>query len=299
MSGDRSSSGSLTTRWLERLFPGVVSEPQDREDLIALLKQARDRALFDTEALAMIEGVLQVSDLQVRDIMIPRAQMVVVGRDHELNRVLPVVTESAHSRFPVIDDDRTEVVGIMLAKDLLQYCGEDAPRFKIRDIVRSAVFVPESKRLNVLLREFRASRNHMAIVIDEYGNAAGLVTIEDVLEQIVGEIEDEYDFDEGAFILRRGPNSYTIKAHTAIEDFNEYFEVAFDNRDFDTIGGLTVNAFGHLPARGESVVVGGFRFTVVRADSRRVRLLKVERIGDSSGASGESAGVPLSTKDGN
>ena len=299
MSEDRSASGSLTTRWLERLFPGVVSEPRDRQDLIALLKQAKDRALFDTEALAMIEGVLQVSDLQVRDIMIPRAQMVVVGRDHELNRVLPVVTESAHSRFPVIDDDRTEVVGIMLAKDLLQYCGEDAPRFKIRDIVRSAVFVPESKRLNVLLREFRASRNHMAIVIDEYGNAAGLVTIEDVLEQIVGEIEDEYDFDEGAFILRRGPNSYTIKAHTAIEDFNEYFAVAFDDRDFDTIGGLTINAFGHLPARGESVVVGGFRFTVVRADSRRVRLLNVERIGDSSGASGESAGVLLSTKDGN
>ena len=299
MSEDRNASGSLTTRWLKRLFPGVVGEPRDRQELIALLKQAKDRALFDTEALAMIEGVLQVSDLQVRDIMIPRAQMVVVGRDHELKQVLPVATESAHSRFPVIDDDRAEVVGIMLAKDLLQYCGEDARRFKIRDIVRSAVFVPESKRLNVLLREFRASRNHMAIVIDEYGNAAGLVTIEDVLEQIVGEIEDEYDFDEGAFILRRGPNSYTIKAHTAIEDFNEYFEVAFDDSDFDTIGGLTVNAFGHLPARGESVVVSGFRFTVVRADSRRVRLLNVERIGDSSGASRESVGMRLSTKGGN
>ena len=298
MSEDRNGSGSLTTRWLERLFPGVVSEPRDRQDLIALLKQAKDRALFDTEALAMIEGVLQVSDLQVRDIMIPRAQMVVVGRDHELNRVLPVVTESAHSRFPVIDDDRTEVVGIMLAKDLLQYCGEDAPRFKIRDIVRSAVFVPESKRLNVLLREFRASRNHMAIVIDEYGNAAGLVTIEDVLEQIVGEIEDEYDFDEGAFILKRGPNSYTVKAHTAIDDFNEYFQVAFDDTDFETIAGLTVNALGHLPARGESVVLGGFRFTVVRADSRTVRLLNVERIDDTSDPAGGSAGTVLSTKGG-
>jgi magnesium and cobalt transporter len=275
---DRSTNGSFALRWLERLLPGMVGEPKDRDELIDLLKQAKDRALFDTEALAMMEGVLQVADLRVRDIMIPRAQMVVIGRDHELSQVLPVVVESAHSRFPVIDDDRAEVVGILLAKDLLQYCSGDTPRFKMRDIVRSAVFVPESKRLNVLLREFRASRNHMAIVIDEYGNAAGLVTIEDVLEQIVGEIEDEYDFDEGAFILRRGPNNYTVKAHTTIEDFNEYFDVHFDHSDYDTIGGLTVNAFGHLPERGESVIAEGFRFTVVRADSRKVRLLDVERI---------------------
>ena len=277
MNEDR-SSGSLAARWLERLFPGMVGEPRDRGDLIALLKQAKDRALFDTEALAMMEGVLQVSDLQVRDIMIPRAQMVVVARDAELSQVLPVAVESAHSRFPVIDDDRAEVVGILLAKDLLQYCGKNAPRFKMRDIVRSAVFVPESKRLNVLLREFRASRNHMAIVIDEYGSAAGLVTIEDVLEQIVGEIEDEYDFDEGAFILRRGVNSYTVKAHTTLEDFNEHFGSDFDDTNYDTVGGLTVHAFGHLPSRGESIEVEGFRLTVVRADSRRVRLLNVERI---------------------
>lgn len=284
MNEDRSSSGSLAARWLERLFPGVVGEPKDRKELIALLQQAKERALFDNEALAMIEGVLQVSDLQVRDIMIPRAQMVVIGRDHDLNQILPIVVNSAHSRFPVIDDDRAEVIGILLAKDLLQYCGETAPRFKMRDVVRSAVFVPESKRLNVLLREFRASRNHMAIVIDEYGNAAGLVTIEDVLEQIVGEIEDEYDFDEGAFILKRGDNNYMIKAHTTIEDFNEHFDVEFDDSDYDTIGGLTVNAFGHLPVRGESVVVDGFRFTVVRADSRKVRLLNVERIDTSDTA---------------
>jgi magnesium and cobalt transporter len=275
---DRTTNGSFALRWLERLLPGMVGEPKDREELIDLLKQAKDRALFDNEALAMMEGVLQVADLQVRDIMIPRAQMVVVGRDNEFSQVLPIVVESAHSRFPVIDDDRAEVVGILLAKDLLQYCNGDAPRFKMRDIVRSAVFVPESKRLNVLLREFRASRNHMAIVIDEYGNAAGLVTIEDVLEQIVGEIEDEYDFDEGAFILRRGPNNYTVKAHTTIEDFNEYFDVHFDHSDYDTIGGFTVNAFGHLPERGESVIAEGFRFTVVRADSRKIRLLDVERI---------------------
>ncbi|MGB5774137.1 MAG: transporter associated domain-containing protein [Sedimenticolaceae bacterium] len=275
---DRSTNGSFALRWLERLLPGMVGEPKDRDELIDLLKQAKDRALFDNEALAMMEGVLQVADLQVRDIMIPRAQMVVVGRDNQLSQVLPIVVESAHSRFPVIDDDRAEVVGILLAKDLLQYCNGDGPRFKMRDIVRSAVFVPESKRLNVLLREFRASRNHMAIVIDEYGNAAGLVTIEDVLEQIVGEIEDEYDFDEGAFIIRRGPNNYTVKAHTTIEDFNEYFDVHFDHSDYDTIGGFTVNAFGHLPERGESVIAEGFRFTVVRADSRKVRLLDVERI---------------------
>lgn len=278
------TGGPRTTRWLERLFSGRVREPRDRSELIALLKQARDRALFDTEALAMLEGVLQVSDLQVRDIMIPRAQMVVVGRDHALNEVIPVVVESAHSRFPVIGDDRAEVVGIMLAKDLLQYCGDGAPRFKMRDVVRSAVFVPESKRLNVLLREFRASRNHMAIVVDEYGGAAGVVTIEDVLEQIVGEIEDEYDFDEVAAILKRAKNSYTIKAHTAIEDFNEYFGVSFDDADFDTVGGLVVNALGHVPTRGEAVDIDGFRFTVVRADSRRVRLLNVERLtgaGDS------------------
>lgn len=281
MNDDR-SSGSLGARWLKRLLPGVVPEPRDRGELIALLKQAKDRGLFDTEALAMLEGVLQVSDLQVRDIMIPRAQMVVVERDAALNDVLPVVVESAHSRFPVIDDDRAEVVGILLAKDLLQYCGNTAPRFKMRDIVRSAVFVPESKRLNVLLREFRASRNHMAIVIDEYGSAAGLVTIEDVLEQIVGEIEDEYDFDEGAFILKHGVNSYTVKAHTTLEDFNEYFDCEFDDSSYDTLGGLTVHAFGHLPSRGESVEVEGFRFTVVRADSRRVRLLNVERASASS-----------------
>jgi magnesium and cobalt transporter len=281
----------LSTRWLERLFPGVVGEPRDRNELIALLKQAKERALFDAEALAMLEGVLQVSDLQVRDIMIPRAQMVVVERDQELDQVLPIVVESAHSRFPVIDDDRAEVVGILLAKDLLQYCGEAAPRFKMRDIVRSAVFAPESKRLNVLLREFRASRNHMAIVIDEYGNAAGLVTIEDVLEQIVGEIEDEYDFDEGAFILKRGSNSYTIKAHTTIEEFNEYFDVELEDSDYDTVGGLTVTALGHLPSRGESVTFGGFCFTVVRADSRKVRLLHVERI-DVTAIPEQDAGSP-------
>jgi magnesium and cobalt transporter len=202
--------------------------------------------------------------------------MVVVGRDDSLDQVLPVVVESAHSRFPVIGEDRGEVIGILLAKDLLQYCAAAAPRFNIRDVLRSAVFVPESKRLNLLLKEFRVSRNHMAIVVDEYGAAAGLVTIEDVLEQIVGEIEDEYDFDEGAFILRRGERDYTVKAHTTIEEFNEYFRTDFPDEEFDTVGGLVVKALGHLPKRGESTVLDGYRFTVVRADSRRIRLLNIE-----------------------
>lgn len=256
--------------------------PKDRGDLVTLLQEAKNKELFDTEALSMMEGVLGVADLRVRDIMIPRAQMVVIGRDEPLEQVLPTVIKSAHSRFPVIEDDRAEVLGILLAKDLLQYCGDSAPRFNVRDILRSAVVVPESKRLNVLLQEFRVSRNHMAIVVDEYGAAAGLVTIEDVLEQIVGEIEDEYDFDEGASILKRGRHQYTAKAHTTIDDFNEYFGTEFDDEEFDTIAGLVTKALGHLPTRNEQVDIDGFRFIVLRADSRRIRLLNIERLDDAS-----------------
>jgi len=264
--------------WWQRLVTGMSGEPRNKEELIKLLQGAKDRALFDSEALNMLEGVLQVSDLQVRDIMIPRAQTVVVNREDPLDKILPVVIESAHSRFPVIGEDRAEVVGILLAKDLLQYCGVKSRRFAMRDVLRSAVFVPESKRLNVLLKEFRVSRNHMAIVVDEYGAAAGLVTIEDVLEQIVGEIEDEYDFDEGAFILQRDQNLFTAKAHTAIDEFNDYFGTAFTDDDFDTIGGLVTHAIGHLPKRGEKTVLDDYCFTVVRSDSRKIRLLNVERL---------------------
>ncbi len=264
--------------WLERLIPGNGTRPRNRDELVEILKQSRDQGLFDTDALTMIEGVLQVADLRVRDIMIPRAQMVVMERDAPFGEILAIAIESAHSRFPVIGDDRGEVVGTLLAKDLLQYCGERGETFNIRDVLRSSVFVPESKRLNVLLKEFRASRNHMAIVVDEYGAAAGLVTIEDVLEQIVGEIEDEYDFDEGAYIFKRGPDEYTAKAHTSIEEFNEFFGSDLDHGDFDTIGGLVVHAIGHLPKQGESVDLGGFRFTVIRADSRKVKLLNVKRL---------------------
>jgi magnesium and cobalt transporter len=277
MTSDRSSGGSRPKTWLERLSQLFGGEPQDREQLIELLKDAKSRSLLDTDALSMIEGVLQVSDLRVRDIMIPRAEMVSIRRDDPLERILQVAVESAHSRFPVTGEDKAEVVGTLLAKDLLAFCVDTGRRaFNIRDLLRSAVFVPESKRLNVLLKEFRASRNHMAIVADEYGNAAGLVTIEDVLEQIVGEIEDEHDFDEGAPIFKRSKKDYTAKARTTIEEFNEYFGSEFSDEEFDTIGGLVVNAFGYLPKRGERVDVGRFRFTVMRADSRRVHLLTVQ-----------------------
>ncbi|RTZ72274.1 MAG: magnesium/cobalt efflux protein [Gammaproteobacteria bacterium] len=278
-SSDSSPDGPSIRKRLGRLLASLAPvEPESQEELIQILKQARRRHLMDGEALSMMEGVLQVSELQVRDIMIPRARMVVVERDRPLDDILPVITESAHSRFPVIGDDRSEVVGILLAKDLLQFCGSNARRFNMRDILRSAVFVPESKRLNVLLKEFRRSRNHMAIVVDEYGAAAGLITIEDVLEQIVGEIEDEYDFDEGAYILKRGKDRYTAKAHTTIEDFNDFFGTDFEGGDYDTIGGMVISRLGHLPKRGESVEIDGFRFTVVRADSRKIRLLNIEKL---------------------
>lgn len=287
MNSDRSSEGSRPRNWLERLGHLFGGEPQDREQLIAVLQDAKQRALLDTDALSMIEGVLQVSDLRVRDIMVPRAEMVYVRREDPLERVLEIAVKSAHSRFPVIGDDKGEVVGVMLAKDLLGFCVESGRRpFNIRDLLRPTVFVPESKRLNVLLKEFRSSRNHMAIVVDEYGSAAGLVTIEDVLEQIVGEIEDEHDYDEGNAIFRRGKNEFSAKARTPIEDFNAYFGSRLPDDELDTIGGLVVNALGHLPKRGESVEIDPFRFTVMRADSRRVYLLSVQRMDAESGEDG-------------
>jgi len=294
MSSDRTSNGSSSKSWLEKIFSRFGNEPSSKAEVVEILREARNSDLFDGEALAMMEGVLQVSDLQVRDIMIPRAQMSAVRRDDPLEVIIPMVIESAHSRLPVIGDDRGEVVGIILAKDLLQFCGDRARRFNIRDVLRSAVFVPESKRLNVLLKEFRASRNHMAIVVDEYGAAAGVVTIEDVLEQIVGEIEDEHDFDEGAFILKRSEREYTVKAHTDIDEFNEFFGTDFDSSDFDTIGGLVVNRLGRMPKRGERVDMAGLRFHVLRADSRKVRLLVVERLEPLPEADNQSADVPPS-----
>jgi magnesium and cobalt transporter len=282
MTSDRARRGApplpQSIPWRKRICRLLGQEPKDRGELVEILKDAERSGLLDRDGLGMIEGVMQVGDLRVGDIMIPRAEMVAVRRDDPLERILEIAVDSAHSRFPVTGEDKGEVVGILLAKDLLAYCSESRRQgaFNIRDHLRSAVFVPESKRLNVLLKEFRSSRNHMAIVVDEYGSAAGLVTIEDVLEQIVGDIEDEHDHDEGAFIFKRGKGEYTVKARTSVEDFNDYFGTALDTEDFDTIGGLVINAFGHLPIRGERTELAGYRFTVLRADSRRVHLLTVK-----------------------
>ena len=260
--------------WLERLTHFISGEPEDRDDLLELLRTAQKRQLIEPEALSMIEGVLQVSELRVRDITIPRSQMVVVPQDAEIETVFPLVAESAHSRYPVIGEDRTEVVGILLVKDLLLQSLKDRSKV-VRDVMRPALYVPESKRLNVLLREFRATRSHMAIVVDEYGAAAGLVTIEDVLEQIVGEIEDEHDFGDEEYIFRKNDREFTLKALTPIEDFNEYFGADLPDDEFDTIGGLIVHHLGHVPKRGEKAELGPFRFIVMRTDSRRVELLKL------------------------
>jgi len=263
---------------LERLSTLLMREPEDRNQLLVLLHSAYERNLLDADALSMIEGVLQVSEMQVRDIMVPRAQMDLIDIRDTPDRFIPHVIATAHSRFPVIDRDRDDVIGILLAKDLLRYyAGEE--EFNVRDMLRPAVFVPESKRLNVLLREFRANRNHMAIVVDEYGGVAGMVTIEDVLEQIVGEIEDEYDLDETEDnILQEGPNRWRVKAPAEIAAFNEMMGTAFSDEDFDTVGGLVLDRFGRLPKRGESISIEGLRFTVLRADSRRLHLLSVQKL---------------------
>ena len=271
--------------WLARLTHFISGEPEDREDLLELLKTAHKRQLIDTDALSMIEGVLQVSELRVRDITVPRSQMVVVPQDAEIETVFPLVAESAHSRYPVIAEDRTEVVGILLVKDLLLQSLKDRSKL-VRDIMRSALYVPESKRLNVLLREFRATRSHMAIVVDEYGAAAGLVTIEDVLEQIVGDIEDEHDFGDEEYIFRKNDREYALKALTPIEDFNDYFGADFKDDEFDTIGGLIVHHLGHVPKRGEKAELGRYRFIVLRTDSRRVELFKLVLLNGESEESG-------------
>ncbi len=262
---------------LERLSALLMREPEDRAQLVSLLRSAHQRNLLDGDALTIIEGALTVSETPVRDIMIPRSQMDVIDIHHAIEDFIPQVIATAHSRFPVIDQNRDDVIGILLAKDLLRhYAGEEG--FNVREMLRPAVFVPESKRLNVLLREFRASRNHMAIVVDEYGGVAGLVTIEDVLEQIVGEIEDEYDFDEASDnILAESSGRFRIKALTQIADFNSAFGTRFSDQEFDTVGGMVIAHLGRLPKRGEVLTIEGFRIQVLRADSRRVYTLIVEK----------------------
>ena len=266
-----------TGRWLKRLTQTFAAEPQDRQELLDVLREARARGLLDADALPMLEGVLEVSDLHVRDIMVPRAQMVFVRRDDPVSRLLPTVVESGHSRFPVMDENRDDIVGILLAKDLLRLCDDGArERFDIREFMRPPVFVPESKRLNVLLKEFRGSRNHMAIVVDEYGGVAGLVTIEDVIEQIVGDIDDEFDVEDDQNIRKEAERLFLVRGVTRIEEFNEYFGARLSEEEgFETVAGLLMKQFGRLPRRGESASIDGFEFRVLRADRRRIDALRV------------------------
>ena len=271
MSGDPNDKPSV----LDRISAFLMREPEDREQLLHLLHSAYERNLLDADALAMIEGVLQVSEMQARDIMIPRSQMDVIDIGDSPAQFIPSVMQTAHSRFPVIGENKDNVIGILLAKDLLRYyAGEE--EFNVREMLRPVVFIPESKPLNVLLKEFRASRNHIAIVVDEYGGVAGLVTIEDVLEQIVGDIEDEHDIDEvdEKIVAERG-GQYRVKALTELSDFNEIFGTNYNDDEFDTIGGLVLKHFGHIPKRGEQIDFDNMSFKVLRADSRRMHLLQV------------------------
>lgn len=282
MSEDRSSQSdesdsAIARGWLGRIGQMFSSEPRDREDLVETLKQAHHRALLDADALAMIEGVLHVSELQARDIMIPRSQVAVLQRSERALDLLPTIVETGHSRFPVTGENRDDVIGILIAKDLLRYLAPDADQaFSLRELLRPALFIPESKRLDALLKLFQESRNHMAVVVDEYGGLAGIVTIEDVIEQIVGEIDDEHDSAADNWVLSGGGDGRTVvKALAPIEEFNDYFGTDFASDEFDTIGGLVANGFGHVPRRGESIVLGEHGFEVVRADSRRIHLLIV------------------------
>ena len=257
---------------VEKLSRIFLELPQNRQELIEILQASEKRELLDIDALSMIEGVLQVSEIQVRDIMIPRSHMVVLEEGTPYEDMLPVVNNSGHSRFPVIGENRDEIVGVLLAKDLLRYVDEESRKeFDIKDVLRKAVFVPESKRLNVLLKEFRSSRNHMAIVVDEYSGVAGLVTIEDVLEQIVGEIDDEHDVEDVGNIRRMGVSRYSIKALTPVEEINEFFESDFNEEDSDTLAGLLMKHLGHLPKRGEAITIGKYLFKIMSADSRRIK----------------------------
>jgi magnesium and cobalt transporter len=292
MNDERSETKAVKPTLLERLSAFLTREPEDREELLELLHGAFEHKLLDADALSMIEGVLQVSEMTVRDIMIPRAQMDVVSIDDDPTEFLPLVLETKHSRFPVIGENKDDVVGILLAKELLLYYRNPAS-FDLKETLRPAVFVPESKRLNVLLRDFRANRNHIAIVVDEYGGVSGLVTIEDVLEQIVGDIEDEYDFDESEDnIIAEANGRFRVKAQTEIAGFNAHFGTDFADDEFDTVGGLVLQAFGRLPKRGETTTIGGYRFRVVRADSRRLYTLQVEAVATSVTAVASAAPSP-------
>jgi len=286
-SNDEDRDGDKPTL-MERITAMLLREPEDRDELLDILRGAFERHLLDADALSMIEGVLSVSETTVRDIMIPRSQMDCVSVEDAVPDFLPLVVETHHSRFPVIGESKDDVIGILLAKELLNYFS-DPDGFTLRDTLRPAVFVPESKRLNVLLREFRANRNHIAIVVDEYGGVSGMVTIEDVLEQIVGDIEDEYDFDESHDnIIPEANGRFRVKAQTEIADFNAHFGTQFPDDEFDTVGGLVLRAFGRLPKRGEVTTLDDHRFRILRADSRRLHTLQVEKVAAATAIKEES-----------
>jgi len=269
-----SSNGSGGMTWLERLGRAFGADPRSREDLLDLLKEAEHSGLIEAETLAMIEGALEVDELQVRDAMIPRSQMVVIHKGDTLEEILPVILESGHSRFPVVGEDKDEIQGILLAKDLLRLFSREN-EVRLPELIREPVIIPESKRLNILLREFRLNRNHMAIVVDEYGGVAGLITIEDVLEEIVGEIDDEHDAETVEDIRKLDDGRFLVQALTLIEDFNESFGTDFSDDEFDTVGGLVVSEFGRLPEIGERVDLGGWRFEITAADDRRLHAMEV------------------------
>ena len=264
-----------TKGWLDRIFKFFTGEPQNQKQLLDLLKNLQSHQLFGADEFNMIEGVLRVSDMQVRDIMVPRGQMVVLDHEDSLAEIITRITDCGHSRFPVIDDDKDDVVGILLAKDLLHMSLDDSEEFEINEYIRPASFIPESKRLNVLLKEFRLNRSHMAMIVDEYGGVSGLITIEDVLEQIVGKIDDEHDEDEEVDIQPHGANRYSVRALTPLPEFNEYFATEFESEDVETIGGYLLGEIGHLPERGESIALDNLIFKVLNADSRQVHLYQV------------------------
>lgn len=262
-------SGSL----IMRLRQFLQVEPQNKEELISLLRDAQFRSLIDSETLGMIEGVIQFTQMRVRDIMLPKNQMICISQDAELPELIEIVTSSGHSRFPITGDHRDEIIGVLHAKDLLRFQVEEKSDFDINDIIRLTTFVPESKRLDLLLSEFRHNRNHMAIVVDEYGTVSGFVTIEDIIEQIIGDIEDEFDIDEESYIKAHSNNYYILKAHTPIEEFNEQIHAHFSDENYDTIGGIVMSNFGCLPKRGDVITIDQFEFKIINADARRIKLL--------------------------
>lgn len=262
-----------TGSWFMRLKQFLHIEPQNKTELIRLLRDAQIRALIDSETLGMIEGVILFSQMRVRDIMLPKKQMTSLSENDDLKQVIDIVTSSGHSRFPVTGDNKDDFIGILHAKDLLRFQAENNSDFDVNDIVRVATFVPESKRLDLLLSEFQSNRNHMALVVDEYGSVSGFVTIEDIIEQIIGDIEDEFDVDEEAYIKAHSATQYVIKAHTPIDEFNEQMTATFNDDIYDTMGGIVMANFGYLPKRGELIMIDGFEFKIINADARRIKLL--------------------------